>query len=327
MTNDTKAGGAIMNPRKLFSLTTRQQELYQNQPDGFLSYDWEAATEEYELPPFLSKTSMRFWYNTQNIGFSTHWHDAQEIIVPLEADYAVTAQENAYQLKPGDILIIPPGILHSITAPSCGSRFIFLFEMNLFSQLSDFIRTQSLLSKPVLITADTCPEIYEKEIDLIMQAASHYWGDSPSKQLLIYACLMNFYACYTDFYTNRNSSMSKASGNIPPKDYSRKLTLLLEYLQRHYAESISLEDAAKKTGLSRFYFSRVFKEYTGQTFYDYLSFLRIQAAESLLKDTTVPMSDIATACGYSNISSFNRNFRKFQKCTPSEYRNFCGHGM
>ena len=92
-------------------------------------------------------------------------------------------------------------------------------------------------------------------------------------------------------------------------------------MKQHFNEDISLEDAARKAGLSKFYFSRIFKQYTGQTFYDYLSFLRIQAAETLLKDTSTPVSAIALACGYANISSFNRNFRKFQKCTPSQYRS------
>lgn len=314
-----------MNPRKLFSLTSAQKEAYRNQPDGLPDYNREAITEEYEIPPYLSETFMRFWYNAQNVGYSTHWHDAQEVIIPLEEDYTVTAQDIVYQLKPGDILIIPPGILHSIEAPSGGSRFIFLCELTLFCQLPDFIRTQSLLVKPVLITLDTFPEIYEQEINLLMQAASCYWGESPSRQLSVYACLMRFYACYTDYCIGLNTAQSKTSGNVSQKDYSRKLTLLLEYLRQHYSESISLEAAAQKAGLSKFYFSRIFKEYTGQTFYDYLSFLRIQAAENLLKDSAAPISAVASACGYSNISSFNRSFRRFQKCTPSEYRNLYGH--
>lgn len=316
-----------MNPKKLFTLTARQREDYQIQPDGFSPYDWDAVTEEYEIPPYVPQTFIRFWYNTENTSYSTHWHDALEIIVPLEGSYAVTAQDIAYDLEPGDILIIPPGILHSIIAPSSGTRFIFLHELNVFGQLAEFTRTQLLLSKPIHITSELCPEIYECEIKLIMQTAACYFGNSSAKQLRIYACLMEFYACYTDYCAKQNTLTLKASGSLSSKDYSRKLTLVLEYMKLHFAENISLEEAAKKAGLSKFYFSRIFKQYTGQTFYDYLSFLRIQAAETLLKDTSTPVSAIAASCGYSNISSFNRSFRKFQKCTPSQYRSFHGHGM
>lgn len=317
----------FMNPKKFFSLTDKQKNDYQNQPDGFLTYDWEAVNEEYEIPPFLSKTTMRFWYNTQDTGFSTHWHDAQETIVPLEEGYTVTASDMVYHLAPGDILIIPPGILHSISAPSGGARFIFLYELDIFCQLTDFFRTQALLSKPVLINMDTCPEIYEKEISLLMEAAGHYWGSLPSRQLRIYACLMNFYACYTEFCSGRAPLPAGSPKSPSPKDYSAKLGYLLQYLQQNYAENISLEAAAQKTGLSKFYFSRIFKQYTGQTFYDYLSFLRISHAESLLKDTATPIADIALACGYANLSSFHRSFRRFQKCTPSQYRSLHRHGM
>jgi len=316
-----------MNPRKLFTLTAEEKSAYQIQPDHYPKYDWAASTEEYEIPPFIPQTFMRFWYNTEDTSYYTHWHDAQEIIVPLEENYTVTVQDTLFHLVPGDILLIPPGSLHSLEAPGSGARFIFLLEHNILCQLTDFFRTQALLSKPVYITSDTCPEIYEQEIGLIMQAASHYWGNAPSRQLRIYSCLMEFYACYTDFCIAPNNSAADNSGNLLSSDCSRKISALLNYLQTHYTDNISLEEAAAKAGLSKFYFARVFKRHTGHTFYDYLSFLRIQSAEQLLKDTATPVSKIATATGYATLSSFNRSFQKFQKCTPSEYRNLYGHGM
>lgn len=315
-----------MNPRKLFALTEDQKKAYQIQPDEFPGFTHNDTMEEYELTPYVDKTTLRFWYNTQNGSFATHWHDAQEIIIPLEEEFLVTVQNVSYRLQPGDILLIPPGELHSIEAPSAGSRFIFLLELTLFSQFGDFLRTRALLSRPVLITADTCPEIYETEISLIMQTAAHYWGTSPSKLLLIYACLMNFYAHYTDYRTGQSPHPGQAPVRPRTGAPSEKIIRLLEYLQHHYAESITLEEAARQTLLSKFYFTRIFKQQTGQTFYDYLSFLRIQAAESLLKDTSIPVSEVAAACGYANVSSFNRTFRRYRECSPSEYRSLYGHG-
>ena len=178
----------------------------------------------------------------------------------------------------------------------------------------------------MLITADACPEIYETEISLIMETAGHYWSDSPSKLLFIYACLMKFYAHYTDYCTGRQHTVSGHADHIKGNSASDTVSRLLEYLQRHYAENITLEEISKKADLSKFYFTRIFKQHTGQTFYDYLSFLRIQSAESLLKDTSVPVSDIAAACGYASSSSFGRAFRKYRNCSPLEYRSLHGHG-
>ncbi len=315
-----------MNPKHLFTLTESQKRDYQIQPDEFPGLTWNNTVEEYELPPYMAQTTLRFWYNVQNGGFSTHWHNAQEIIIPLEENFSVTVQNVPFLLKPGDILLIPPGELHSIEAPSSGSRFVFLLELNLFCQFGNFLRTQALLSKPVLITADTCPEIYETEISLIMETAAHYWSDSPSKLLFIYACLMKFYAHYTDYRTGKQATVVKQTNRPKGKSPSENISRLLEYLQSHYAESITLEEISKKAGLSKFYFTKIFKQHTGQTFYEYISFLRIQAAEALLKDTTVSVSDIAASCGYANVSSFSRVFRKYRECSPLEYRSLHGHG-
>lgn len=310
-----------MNPQKLFVLTAKEQSLYQIQPDNYPKYDWAAANEEYEIPPFIPQTFMRFWYNTEDTSYSTHWHDAQEIIVPLEGVYTVTVQGITFHLEPGDILLVPPGSLHSIQAPDCGARFIFLLELGTFCQLTDFFRTQALLTKPVCINADTYPEIYEQEIKLIMQVAGYYWGNTASRQLWIYSCMMAFYACYTDFCIHANRPDFSGSEDISPDDCSQRISMLLSYLQQHYGESISLEAAASRVGLSKFYFSKIFKQHTGQTFYDYLCFLRIQASVDLLKNTSASISEIAASCGFATLSSFNRIFRKYQKCTPTECRN------
>ena len=316
-----------MNPRNLFALTENQKQLYPIQPDEFPGYNWHEETEEYELPPYVEKSSLRFWYNTQCADFSTHWHNAQEIIVPLEEGYEVTVRGTSYQLEPGDIFLIPSGELHSLKAPPTGARFIFLFELDLLCRLGDFSHIRSFLTKPVHITADFCPSIYEKAISLIMQSAGYYWGSSTVKQLHIFSCLMEFYACYTDFCTKKDSFTLPSTVVSMQKDTLQRLNAVLKYMEQHYSEKITLEDAAHMVHLSKFYFTRVFKQYTGQTFYDYLNIIRIQAAVQLLKDTDTPMSRISTACGYASVSSFNRSFRKIKSCTPSEFRNFYGHGM
>lgn len=309
-----------MNPKHLFSLSPDRRERYQAQPDDFPGYIRETSIE-YEQPPFIEKTALRFWYNTQPDVYDSHWHDAQEIIIPLEEGYCVTAQDIVYHLEPGDILLVPPGCLHSIKSPDTGSRFIFLLGLDFFCQLESFVQIRALLLHPVLINADNCPEIYEREISLIMEVAAHYWSKNPVKQLYIYARMLDFYACYAgQHWKNAHSPASKSISKSD--DLLQKLNRLLGYLELHYAENISLDKAAQITGLSRYYFTKIFKQHTGQTYYDYLSLLRIQAAEQMLKDKSLAIADISAACGYTSISSFNRIFRKLKGASPSEYRKY-----
>ncbi len=310
-----------MNPSRLFTLTPAQKELFRIQPDRYEPGMRQMVTEEFELPSFVDKTCLRLWYNTQMDGYAKHWHDALEIVIPLENEYAVSLQEEEYRLEPGDILLIPPGELHTLQPPPPGSRFIFLLDLDLFCQMKSFLQTRSLLTKPVLLSAGTFPEIYERVITLFMEIASLYWGDSPSRQLSIYARMLDFFACFTDFHISGGPTASP--GVFRSADsLSKKLNHFLEYLQVHYAEELPLEEAAERIGVSKYYFTRIFRRHTGQTFNDYLTSLRVRAAEDLLKNGGVSVSEICARCGYTSMSSFNRNFRRLKGCSPTEFRQF-----
>ena len=83
---------------------------------------------------------------------------------------------------------------------------------------------------------------------------------------------------------------------------------------------ITLEQACTITKLDYHYFSRVFREKTGMTFVEYLSFIRILNAQKLLAETDEPISDIAKKVGIPNISYFNRKFKAQNGMTPGQYR-------
>ena len=99
-----------------------------------------------------------------------------------------------------------------------------------------------------------------------------------------------------------------------------KFATLLTYIDSHYASEITLEQAASLVGFSKFHFSRLFKEFTNCTFYDYLSQTRIQAAKRLLP-TGASITDIAFQTGFNSLTSFCRCFKKYTDLSPSEYRD------
>lgn len=310
-----------MNPQHLFALSSAQRQKYEIQPDFTTAYHRDQETEEFESPNFYSKAYLRFWYNVDPVSYHVHWHDAQEIIVPLENGYTVTVRDVSYQLEPGDIFLIPPGEPHALDSPSTGNRLIFILSLDTFCQISDFLPIRLLLSNPIHITADSHPGIYEREISLLMEAASLYWGDSPIKQVHIYARMMEFYAAYMEGH----AAASLKSGPAFSANMTQRMSRLLEYLQCHYSENISLDTAADLAGISKFYFSKLFRRHTGKTYYEYLTFLRIHFAEEQLADTGESIAEIALKCGYADASAFTRSFRKHKGCTPSEYRKRSRH--
>ncbi|MBD2847775.1 helix-turn-helix domain-containing protein [Paenibacillus sp. IB182496] len=100
---------------------------------------------------------------------------------------------------------------------------------------------------------------------------------------------------------------------------------VLRHLETHYADStLSVNQLAESYRISPNYLSTIFKEHTGRSLVDTLSQLRVEAACRLLLETPLKLNEIAGRTGYTNVSSFLRNFKKSRGMTPTEYRAIHG---
>lgn len=311
-----------MNPTSLYKLSEEQKVLYATQPDNISSYETK-MNEDYEISQSVKGTSLRFWLNDLPVDFSLHWHSSVELIVPLENEYTVTADNTTYHLKEGDIMLIPSGTLHSIQAAPTGYRFIFLFEMEPLIVFQNYQHIRALLTNPIVISSDTHPDLYPKAMALVREAASEYWDhDRSYKELTIYAVLLKLLAEYGNDRMKR-MGLSRGALQNTPQELSVRLNRVYQYINDHLSENIQLEDAAKVANYSLYHFSRIFKESTGQTFSDYLRHVRIKAAQQLLQKVDAQIIWIAHECGFSSLATFNRTFRNVTGSTPSEYRSLC----
>ena len=101
---------------------------------------------------------------------------------------------------------------------------------------------------------------------------------------------------------------------------NKRMTDVYNYIRENYSKPISLQTISKVAGMSPFAFSKYFKENTGAGFVEYLNRVRTNKACYLLRETEYYVQDIAVECGFSSISNFNKQFRKAEGLSPSEYR-------
>jgi len=116
--------------------------------------------------------------------------------------------------------------------------------------------------------------------------------------------------------TAHGKTTLRASAGHP--NIRRALTFIVD----HFAEPIKLEDAAREACLSRYHFCRLFHHETGVTFLEYLHGFRVHRAKALLADRYVRITEVAYNVGFSDLSHFDRTFRKIVGRSPSEYRTF-----
>ena len=109
--------------------------------------------------------------------------------------------------------------------------------------------------------------------------------------------------------------------SIPPKE--KKISYVeeaLRYIEANYAHSVNIQVIADHLNIERTYLYRLFKDITGVSPQEYLLDYRIRRACSLLKETDLPVSDIARSVGYGDALYFSRLFKQKKGSPPSEYR-------
>lgn len=117
-------------------------------------------------------------------------------------------------------------------------------------------------------------------------------------------------------WLNMPNLLSAYSGQAPGR-----VPKFMHYIQQNFREDITLNQAASAAGLQMHSFCRFFKSLTNRTFSDFLNEVRIGFACKLLQQSDLPVTQIALESGYTNISYFNRCFKKINNISPKDYRN------
>ncbi len=111
---------------------------------------------------------------------------------------------------------------------------------------------------------------------------------------------------------------------VLPQPTSLVVKRAIAHLQQRHAEELTRQDIALAVGVSEDYLSRIFRQEIGLTPWEFLSRYRVYRAKMLLRASDAPILQIAGQVGFSDLSYFNRVFRKLVGCTPAAYRRAAG---
>ena len=272
-----------------------------------------------EYVTYLDDSSIRIWYSDIPWRYETHDHSAVEILLTLEGMVTYTIEDKIYQVRKGEILIVPPDTLHSLTMGEGSSRYLFLFESDAIMTMRDIKSMAMYFHKPFHLRDGSDAHVRIRE--LLLRAREAYEKRELMWNTMCYSCILRVYATLGQRYLS--GIRPRTEDNLRNMD-SEVITAVMTYINNHYREELSLEDVARFAGFSRYYFSRSFKKQTGYSFKDYLCQKRLQVAVELLIGTDTAMKDIALQSGFGSVATFNRVFREKKGCTPTQYRAIYG---
>ena len=93
------------------------------------------------------------------------------------------------------------------------------------------------------------------------------------------------------------------------------------FINRNYMKDLSLEDISRYCNISSYYFSKLFKQETGENYVEYLNKVRIGNAKKMLSESDVSIKEICYSVGFSDPNYFSRAFKKYEGVTPSEFKD------
>ena len=256
--------------------------------------------------------------NTQYEAYPDHWHTPIEIIMPLKNPYEVSCRTANYLLQEGDLLIINSGVIHSMPAMH-GERLIFQADFSLLHNVADIESTLSKISPALLVTPESVPDIHEQLKNLMLDICKEYFSDSILISASVYSKLIEMLVLIGREYTAKGNAFDVTRSK--QKEYTEKFITVCNHIHEHCTEDLNLDDVAALAGFSKYHFTRLFKRFTGISFYKYLNKKRIEHAEKLLVDPELSITEVALQSGFSSLSAFIRMFKLIKDCTPTEFRN------
>ena len=251
-----------------------------------------------------------------------HWHKEFEITLVEKGSCTYQIDLQTYKIREGDVLLLPPEMLHG-TGEEPKEEFItdsFVFCLDMLeSQRTDFCTTEFFvpLSKgtlrfPVYLPAvDPMARLLGKSFEKIRQT---YLEKPPGYELEIKAELFHLF-----FLLYRQAPYQRSDQEHT--EITDKLKVVLQFIQEHYQQGISVRELADLCHFSEYHFMRFFKRHMNMTSIEYLNQYRLEMASRQLAETNLSVTSIALESGFNNISYFNRVFKRKFGVTPMEYRS------
>lgn len=264
--------------------------------------------------------SFRLFVNNEVENYPPHWHTDLEIIMPLENNYTVILDKTTYTLNPEDIIIIPSGQLHELHAPNSGRRLIFQVDHAIIREVNGFDSVYNKFFPCALLRKTDSINEHHELVRILLQIADEYTKASPLYEACIHSLTIYFFVIVGRI-PFRNTDTFTGIGTHKQQSYIEVFFNLCTYLNEHCTENITLEQLAGMSGFSKSHFIRLFKDYTGVSYYEYLTKRRMINAEILLLgNPELSITDLALKSGFNSLATFNRVFKNAHDCTPTEYR-------
>lgn len=269
-----------------------------------------------------------FIFSAENYDYfpvALHWHYFMEILYMIEGCARVHVDNEETILSPGDLMVFHSQAPHSIDAagPFPLRYYVLKFDPVHLNIASSSLPRLSHILWMVKNTPDMpChfqkteledipfSDLFQKAITVVERKQFGYDIQAHSLYCLIISELLTL-------WQKRGFRISENRTLESPNEIFTSVT---EYIDRHYAEELRVENLAARFGMSYSNFAAKFRDYYGMSCNTYIQRVRINKAEDLLMQTDYDLSYISQETGFCDSSHLIRVFQNLRHMTPRQFR-------
>ncbi|HAA25913.1 MAG TPA: AraC family transcriptional regulator [Ruminiclostridium sp.] len=253
-----------------------------------------------------------------------HWHDEFEFLLVTGGRAVFQIGTRYYNVSEGQAIVIPSGEIHAgfhYDNSHCNYSAV-VFNLNFLSSSTyDVIQNKyisplqkNLYMLPAYIKGES---EWEKEIIYELNRIFAVAGTKrDAYEMLIKSSL---YRIFSILLPNCDPKVP-AGKREASSDKMENIKRALEYIHKNFDRKIRLNDLARLSNMSEGHFCRFFKKLVRKTPVEYINYYRVNRAAKLLQNEDAKVIEIAMDVGFDSFSYFISMFKRYMKCTPSQYR-------
>lgn len=276
----------------------------------------------YEIYDFDRVSAFNMSTGYKERSYKTHWHSYGEILLVGPGRTNIyQIGKNTYNLVPDDLVLIWPMEMHSIVDADREQALVIQFSNAFINSLFDLRRIMHMYRNLHVICVSSHPELAYKLKEIALKMKEIFFSDRQDREIRCCMLLMEFMLTLYDHRKELAPEMNDEDPYAYNDDVMKRMMMVTEYIKNNLtADDLSQGAMARMAGISRDYFSRIFKNVTGMNYSKWLNTIRLEKASELLVEEGRTLTEVAMLSGFQSIPSFNRVFREEKGMAPGEYR-------
>lgn len=278
---------------------------------------------QYEMQGLHDVGAINIFMGNQGRNYKRHWHSYGEIILVGPGDrHIFMVNQNTYDLVSGDFVLVWPREMHEVVDTNLEEALIIQFSNTFMNSLFDLQRIMHFYRNLHVLCVNNHRQLVLQLQEIVHKMRDIFFSDSSDKELRCCMLLMEFMLTLDEHKNEFTPEINSLDNNGYNEDIMRRMISVTDYIKNNLtADDLSQATMAKMAGISKDYFSRLFKTVTGTNYSKWLNMIRMEKATELLSLDNRPLTEVAMLAGFQSIPSFNRVFRAEKGMSPGEYRS------